>query len=53
MASGDRDQFYLLGPAQQIPPEDRDRIKSPKRRVLDNVQNCVSYINIPSSQTYR
>jgi hypothetical protein len=35
-----------------------DRIQFPKRSVLnkrtmDNVLNCDSYINIPSSQTYR
>jgi hypothetical protein len=40
-----------------VAPQDEDEIQSPKRRVLkkgqdvDNVQNCDSYINIPSSQT--
>jgi hypothetical protein len=47
-----------VGPTEQVPPEDGDRIQSPKRRVLknrkiDNVRNCDSYINIPSSETYR
>jgi hypothetical protein len=30
------------------------RVEFPiKDRTMDNVQNCDSYINIPSSQTYR
>jgi hypothetical protein len=41
------------------PPKDGDRIQSPKRvcyvkdRTKTNFQNCNSYVNIPSSQTYR
>jgi hypothetical protein len=50
--------LYLLGPTEQAPPEDEDRIQSPKRcfkkdKIVDKVQNCDSYINIPSLQTYR
>jgi hypothetical protein len=48
-----------MEPNWVVPPEDGDRIQSPKRSVLnkrqDNgyVQNYDSYINILSSQTYR
>jgi hypothetical protein len=31
---GDRSQLYLLGPSEQILPEEGDRIQSPKRRVF-------------------
>jgi hypothetical protein len=39
-----------LGPPEQLPPENRDRIKSPKhcvlkeRRMMHNVQKCEHYI---------
>jgi hypothetical protein len=38
---------------------DGERLQSPKRRVINkrqkdyNVQNCNTYVNIPTSQTYR
>jgi hypothetical protein len=44
-----------LGPIEYVLPEDGDRIQSPKGRILnkrqddDNLQNCDSYINQPSS----
>jgi hypothetical protein len=40
------DQLYFLGPADQVPPEDGDRVQSPKvmfeikDKAVDNVQNC-------------
>jgi hypothetical protein len=49
--TGDRDQFCLMGPPQEFLPEDGDRIRSPKRRVLkedratDNVHSYDSYGN--------
>jgi hypothetical protein len=39
--------------------QDGDRIKSPKRRVyvkcrtMGIIRNCDSYVNVPSSQTYK
>jgi hypothetical protein len=32
---GDRHYLYLLGPIKKVPPEDRDRIQSPKHRDLN------------------
>jgi hypothetical protein len=46
-----------LDPNELVPPEDGDRIQSPKPRfhikdsTIDNVQNCDTYINIKSTQT--
>jgi hypothetical protein len=35
-----------------IPPQLSLSLSKIKDRTMDNVQNCDSYINIPSSQTY-
>jgi hypothetical protein len=55
----DREWLFLLCPSEWVPPEDGDIIQSPKvwfeikDRMMDNVQNCDSYIYLPLSQTYK
>jgi hypothetical protein len=48
--------LYILNTTAYDSPEDGDRIQCVvfviKERTMDNVQNCDSYIHIPSSQTY-
>jgi hypothetical protein len=50
MVSRWRDYFFLLGPSEYVPPEDRDRMQI-KDRKIDNVQNRASYTNISGLQT--
>jgi hypothetical protein len=39
--SGDNDWLYRLRPTKEVLPDDRDRILSPKRRVLKNKHDGV------------
>jgi hypothetical protein len=53
--SGDRGQLCRIG--TQLKAETESSLRNVafeiEDRTMDNVQNCDSYINIPSSQTYR
>jgi hypothetical protein len=45
VAGVQRQILFLLVPPEYVPPEDGDRIQSPKRRVsnkMDSVHNCDS-----------
>jgi hypothetical protein len=39
LVSGDRNELYILGPTEQDPPEDGDRIKSQTSCVLNESQD--------------
>jgi hypothetical protein len=49
--------FYIQRGPTELDPIDRACLSVSEtvlnKRMMDNVQNCYSYINIPSSQTYR
>jgi hypothetical protein len=53
------DYLCLLGSTEKLPPEEgtESSLKNVvfwiKDMMMDNFQNCDSYIDIPSSQTYR
>jgi hypothetical protein len=39
LVSGDTDKLYLLGPPEDVSPEDKDRIHSRKRSFLNKRQD--------------